>query len=245
MPTVSSRTNTLVVASLSLRTLLTKLAFGPGIKFVYNPLDYAWEPHRAYLERFGSSPKEVLLVGMNPGPWGMAQTGVPFGEVSIVRDWMRIVGKVNAPAHQHPRVPVTGFDCRRSEVSGRRLWGWARDRFGTVESFFTRFFVVNYCPLMFLDTEGRNLTPDKVPMAYRTKLLKVCDEALRESIRSLSPSLVVGVGGFAEARVRSIVPSSDIRVGGILHPSPASPAANRGWAAQAEAQLISLGIKMD
>lgn len=239
---VSSRNENLVKVSSFLRTSLVEIEFGPNVKHVYNPLDYAWDPHCAYLERFGGGPKEVLLVGMNPGPWGMAQTGVPFGEVSMVRDWMGIVGEVIAPALQHPRVPVTGFDCHRSEVSGRRLWGWARERFGTAEAFFARFFVVNYCPLMFLDEKGRNVTPDKLPIANRAEFFEGCDRALAAVIRDLAPRFVIGVGAFAEARIRAIVDHPGLVVGGILHPSPASPAANRGWAPQAEAQLRSLGI---
>jgi single-strand selective monofunctional uracil DNA glycosylase len=31
-------------------------------------------------------------------------------------------------------------------------------------------------------------------------------------------------------------------VGQVLHPSPASPKANRGWAAQADAELAALGL---
>ena len=34
--------------------------------------------------------KRVVFLGMNPGPFGMAQVGVPFGEVAAVRDWLRI-----------------------------------------------------------------------------------------------------------------------------------------------------------
>jgi single-strand selective monofunctional uracil DNA glycosylase len=242
MPISGCTPATLVDTVRALRASLAKCEFGPRIRFVYNPLEYAWVPHRAYLERFGNGHKEVVLVGMNPGPWGMAQTGVPFGEISMVRDWMGISGAVAAPSVQHPRVPVTGFDCRRSEVSGRRLWGWARDRFGTADRFFSHFFVVNYCPLMFLDEQGRNTTPDKLPAANRALLLAICDEALAATVRRLVPRFVIGVGAFAEARVRSIVPACGTSVGGILHPSPASPAANRGWAQQAESQLRSLGF---
>lgn len=199
-----------------------------------------------YLERFGCGRKEVLFVGMNPGPWGMAQTGVPFGEVSFVRDWMGIQAEVERPKQEHPRVPITGFDCKRSEVSGRRLWSWARERFGTVEAFFTRFFVANYCPLMFLDAQGRNITPDKLPAAKREPLLKVCDRALAAMIEALDPRFVIGVGGFAESRVRAVAVSGESErvIGGVLHPSPANPAANRGWQPQAEAQMRALGVDL-
>lgn len=232
----------LVAAAERLRDDVDRLDFGPPVAHVYNPLRYAWRPHRLYLERFGAAPKEVVLVGMNPGPWGMAQTGVPFGEVEMARDWLGIAGDVETPAHEHPKRPIEGFDCRRSEVSGRRLWGWARSRFGTPEAFFRRFFVWNYCPLAFLEESGRNRTPDKLPAAERAPLEAACDRALRAAIEALAPTRVLGVGRFAERRIRAALGGHDVEIGQILHPSPASPLANDGWQWRAEAQLRSLGV---
>jgi single-strand selective monofunctional uracil DNA glycosylase len=221
------------------------LSFEAPVTHVYNPLDYAREPHREYLSRFGRSPKEILLVGMNPGPWGMAQTGVPFGEIHLVRDWLRIDGRVGRPAPEHPKRPIEGFDCSRSEVSGRRLWGWAKERFGTPERFFDRFFVWNYCPLVFMEESGRNRTPDKLPKAERTPLFEACDRALRRATDLLAPDWVVGVGKFAEARARAaLLDGGGPAIGTVLHPSPASPRANRGWSEQAETQLRELGIEL-
>ncbi len=60
---------------------------------------------------------------MNPGPWGMVQSGVPFGEVAAVRDWMKIKSSAKQPKSVHPKRPIEGLSCKRSEVSGRRLWG--------------------------------------------------------------------------------------------------------------------------
>lgn len=237
-------TASLVTIVERLRDAVNELDFGPPVTHVYNPLDYAWQPHRLYLERFGAAPKEVVLVGMNPGPWGMAQTGVPFGEVEMVRDWLGIAGDVEAPAREHPKRPIEGFDCRRSEVSGRRLWGWARSRFGTPEAFFGRFFVWNYCPLAFLEESGRNRTPDKLPAAERAPLEAVCDRALRAAIEALAPTRVLGVGRFAERRIRTALAGLDVATGQILHPSPASPLANDGWRRRAEAQLRDLGITL-
>ena len=114
---------------------VSALSFAEPVCHVYNPLDYARGPHEAFLKRYGEGPKEVLLLGMNPGPWGMAQTGVPFGDVGLVRDWLGITGKVSRPDGEHPKRRVEGFDCGRSEVSGSRLWGWARERFETPERF--------------------------------------------------------------------------------------------------------------
>ena len=80
----------LVKVSRSLSRAVSKLDFGGPVTHVYNPLQYARRPHALYLSRFGAEPRDVVFVGMNPGPFGMAQTGVPFGDVGFVRDWMGI-----------------------------------------------------------------------------------------------------------------------------------------------------------
>jgi len=221
-----------------------RLVFSPPVTHVYNPLNYAWAAHAQYLERFGRGPKEVLFLGMNPGPWGMAQTGVPFGEVGAVRNWLSIHADVGRPDPEHPKRPVTGFACTRSEVSGARLWGWARDVFKTPDRFFNRFFIANYCPLAFLEESGRNRTPDKLPASERGSLLAACDRALVRTVELLSPRILVGVGAFAEGRARAALDGADIQIGRILHPSPASPAANRGWAERATRELRGLGVEL-
>lgn len=223
---------------------LAPLRFGPPVTHVYNPLEYARIPYERYLERYGVGQKEVLLLGMNPGPFGMAQTGVPFGEVSLVRDWLRIEGPVGKPAEEHPKRPILGFDCHRSEVSGARIWGWAKERFQSPDRFFSRFFVFNYCPLVFMEASGRNLTPDKLPKAEREPLFAACDEALRRLVELWEPRWVIGVGAFAEARARNALADRGIRFARILHPSPASPLANNGWAEKVDQQFSELGIRI-
>lgn len=235
--------NRLVKLSRTLSREVGKLAFSDPVTHVYNPLEYARRPHELFLERFGGTPKEVVFVGMNPGPFGMAQTGVPFGDVGFVRDWMGIEARVDRPSNEHPKRPVTGFACTRSEVSGSRLWGWARDRFGDPDVFFSRFFVINYCPLVFLEESGRNRTPDKLPAEERDALQEVCDHTLRAAIGVLRPERIVGVGVWATKRARAALGDDDAPIGTVLHPSPASPKANRGWAPQAESDLRGLGIK--
>ena len=220
------------------------LSFGPPTACVYNPLEYAHVPAERYLDKAGGTHKQVLFLGMNPGPWGMAQTGVPFGTVGLVRDWLGIEGPVGKPDPEHPKRPIQGFALEREEISGSRLWGWARDRFGTPELFFQRFFVANYCPLVFMEPSGRNRTPDKLPVPERAELFRHCDLALRRVVETLAPRLIVGIGQFAEDRARSVLVDADVRIGRVLHPSPASPAANRGWSQQAEKQLAALGIDL-
>lgn len=207
---------------------------GPPVTHVYNPLDYAWEPHRRYVERYAAR-VPTLMLGMNPGPWGMAQTGVPFGDVGMVRDWLGIAGRVRHPRHEHAQRPVTGFDCTRSEVSGRRLWGWAQKRFGTPEAFFEQYFVWNYCPLSFLENSGRNRTPDKLRAGERAELYALCDAALAGVIEALGATRVIGVGRFAAARAEAALGDSDVELRYVTHPSPANPHANRGWDEQIDA----------
>lgn len=231
----------LVAISRRLAEAVDALEFPPPVSHVYNPLVYARRPHEAYLERYTRPGVDTLLLGMNPGPWGMAQTGVPFGEVALARDWLDLEAEVERPEREHPKRPIEGFACTRSEVSGRRLWGWAQERFGTPQQFAESFAILNYCPLVFMEESGRNFTPDKLPKAARDPLFDVCDRALREAVEWLHPRRVVGVGRFAEGRAKTALKGLEIEIGTVLHPSPASPAANRGWQAQAEAQLQALG----
>lgn len=232
----------LIGAARVLAAAAEKLRFAPPVTHVYNPLAYAWSAHEQYLRRFGGAGKEVVFLGMNPGPFGMAQTGVPFGEIAAVRDWMKIDAVIGRPAGEHPRRPVQGLACPRSEVSGRRLWGLFADRFGPPEKFFARHFVVNFCPLVFMGARGENLTPDKLPAAEAERLFQICGAHLRAVLEILQPHWIIGVGAFAEERARDAASGLAVKVGRILHPSPASPAANRDWPGQASAQLQTLGV---
>lgn len=223
---------------------LDRLAFGAPVAYVYNPLVYAWEAHACYLDRFGHGAREVLLVGMNPGPFGMAQCGVPFGDVTMVREFLGIDTAVGKPPREHPKRPVLGFGFPRAEVSGTRFWGWVQARFQTPDRFFERFFVTNYCPLAFMEESGRNRTPDKLPPLEREPLLERCDEALRQLVDALSPRIVIGVGTFARAAALRALDARSVEVAGILHPSPANPRANKDWAAAAEADLKKAGVRL-
>ena len=221
---------------------LDGLTFGPPVTHVYNPLIYARAAWDLYCERYGQGQREVLMIGMNPGPFGMGQVGVPFGEVAAVRDWLGIDVPVGKPPVEHPKRPVLGFACTRSEVSGRRLWGWAKSTFGTPEAFFDRFFVHNYCPLVFMEEGGRNHVPEKLPKAERVPMFAACDRALRRTVEHYRPRFVVGIGKFAEKKARQVVGDLDVVIASVPHPSPASPLANRGWAPLMTRALAEAGV---
>jgi len=232
----------LIVATRQLRARVEKLSFGGHVSHVYNPLDYAKRPHHAYIRRYGSGTKRVIFLGMNPGPFGMAQTGVPFGEVSQVRDWLGIEEPVGRPEHENPKRPISGFACPRSEVSGARVWGAIAQHYGDPPNFFAEHFIANYCPLIFMEAGGRNITPDKLPQKERDPLFEACDAFLLRLTRILEPQWVVGVGRFAAIRASEVLREKSVLVGQILHPSPANPRANRDWQGEVRQQLNNQGI---
>ena len=238
MATLSSG---LVSAGERMTKALSAIDVGEPAAYVYHPLVYAGALATAYLERFATTPKEVLFLGMNPGPFGMGQTGVPFGDVSAVRDWMKLTGAVRKPAREHPKRPVLGLSCPRSEVSGARLWGAIRARHPDPSTFFERALVINYCPLLFLSESGANVTPDKLKKDVRARIERVCDEHLVEIVKLLSPAWIVGVGAYAHQKAESACGALAKHMS-ILHPSPASPAANKGWPLLAQQALDDAGL---
>ncbi|MBN2329298.1 MAG: single-stranded DNA-binding protein [Candidatus Omnitrophica bacterium] len=236
--------NEVIDITKSLVKCLNKLQFSPPVSHVYNPLDYAQKSHFEYINLYGQGKRDVLLIGMNPGPWGMIQNGVPFGDYVMVQDWLKIDAPVGRPPGEHPKRPVLGFKNTRREISGKRLWGWAQEQFLNPEVFFQRFFVINYCPLAFFNESGQNLTPDKLRAGDRNPLIDVCDHALRQYVHYYQPRWVVGIGGFAESSARRALDRLDVIIGRIPHPSPANPVANQGWAEAAAKHFQDLGIEL-
>ncbi len=226
----------------TLREHLEPLEFAEPVTHIYNPLSYGWEAHVEYLERYGLGQKDILFLGMNPGPFGMAQTAVPFGDPQIVRDVLGIKASVRQPKLAHPKRPILGLDSSRREISGQRVWSWVQEDWGGVPRFTDRAVITNYCPLCFMEASGRNRTPDKLKKHERDALTAVCDAALRSRVEYHRPRWVIGFGAYAERCAQRVLGDTGVHIGRVLHPSPASPAANRGWAKQANAQLKALGI---
>lgn len=219
----------LIAATDELSREVSAIRFDAPVFCVYNPLEYARIPYLEYLRRYALGKKNVIFLGMNPGPFGMAQTGVPFGEVAAVRDFLGIEAKVEHPACEHPKRPVLGFQCPRSEVSGRRLWGYFAREFGSADRFFSERFVANYCPLVFMDEGGANVTPDKLRPESKIELFEKCDKYLLCIAEIMRPRWVIGIGKFAAERASTALRGKNIQIGDILHPSPANPKANKDW----------------
>lgn len=220
----------LVDAAAKLRDATRPLAV--DAPYVCHPLDYAWRPHEQYLRRYGQAQGRVVLVGMNPGPWGMGQTGVPFADPGWARDWMGIEADVEPVAGAHPARPILGFASTRPDPSGAKLYGWARARFGTAQRFFAGFFVTNWCPLLLLDDAGRNIPIDALGKEDRALVSPPCDAWMLEAVGALRPRLVVALGRFVHARLDAL--ALDVPLRQARHPSPANPLNNAGWGEELE-----------
>lgn len=236
--------NKVVERTFQFRSQVESLRFSTDL-VIYNPLIYAWDLHKQYLLKYVHSQVDTIFLGMNPGPFGMAQNGVPFGEINAVKNFLQLDGQVGKPPFEHPARPVLGMDIKRSEVSGKRLWALFNDRFGNAQFCFATLTVVNYCPLVFMDRgpTGKNITPDKLPKAERIALETICDSYLVDIVALLKPTNFIGVGRYAEKKMEKLFPPQEGRiVASILHPSPGNPQANKLWNEKVTDTLVSLGV---
>ena len=209
-----------------------------SVAHVTNPLDYAWEFHQQFIDKWSELGATTLLLGMNPGPYGMAQTGVPFGATAMARDILQIEERdVQTPLGAHPKRPIEGLTMERQEVSGTRFWSMLYDHYGSSEAIFSNIFVVNHCPLLILGETGRNVTPVDLPKSTIEPVLKACDRHLKSVVDIMEIETVIGVGNYAKKRAQSVL--TDVHIDAMWHPSPASPLANRNGGADWRANAIS------
>lgn len=100
---------------------------------------------------------------------------------------------------------------------------------------------------MFLSEAGKNITPDKLHVAERSALNRICDASFCEIVKLLGSSVIVGVGKYACGRARSALQEHGVgyvHVMDIMHPSPANPQANKAWREIVLKQLSDLGLMM-
>lgn len=212
----------------------------PDSLFVYNPLTYALDMHLAYIEKYAIKNTKILFLGMNPGPFGMTQNGIPFGEINFVKDYFNFNCEIKSPKIEHQYRPIEGLGCSRSEVSGKRFWSLMRDHYGDSNSLVGQVYVANYCPFVFLEKTktAKNITPDKLPKEIRVVINKICDDYLWDTQEILQCESLIGIGKYAEKKLKN----NKYPYSSILHPSPASPLANKGWAERASLKLEELKL---
>ncbi|KAJ8670440.1 hypothetical protein QAD02_001699 [Eretmocerus hayati] len=240
----SNISDTFLAIECALSQKLRYINFNFPVEHIYDPVVYAYHTHAIYVTKYCHSNKKILFLGMNPGPWGMSQTGVPFGEVNIVKEWLKISGYIGKPFREQADRLVTGFSCTRSEISGRRFWSLFKELCGgDPEKFFRHSFLHNYCPIALMDAGGRNITPAELKGPEQYALYAACDEALAAVLRLLQVEIVLGVGRFAEKRAQTVVKTAGlpIKVLCIPHPSPRS-VGNENWNEKAKLKLREYGL---
>lgn len=209
--------------------------------FIYNPLTYAWNNHVQYLSEYVKEHADNLFLGMNPGPYGMAQTGIPFGEINFVKNYLKISGSVGKPEIEHPAKPVLGMKTERSEISGKRFWSLIRSKYEDPTEFPPNNAILNYCPLCFIENtkSGKNVTPDLLSVTDRLSVSEVCNAYLSDMINLIKPKKLIGIGRYAYNKLREI---SDLPVYYMNHPSPLNPSSNNDWVKNQYIFLTENGI---
>ncbi len=223
----------------------------PAVAHIYAPLEYANQVHQAYIRKFAGLGSKTLLLGLNPGPFGMGQTGIPFGATAIVREFLGLRGfEILQPGDTHHKRPIEGLGFKRQEISGTRLWRGLGEFLGAAEDIHRSVFLMNHCPLLFLEASGRNLTPDRLKGEAAAEMLSACDEHVLRTMEILGTRSIIGVGRFAERRALELAPALkwNVDVHYLLHPSPQVPEANREggkvWRARLNNTLRDAGVSL-
>ena len=201
-----------------------------NIDYAYNPLDYAWKPHKVYLEKYGGLGAKTIIMGMNPGH-GMGNTGIPFGCPEKVKTYLDITNlKVKQPMKTHPKRKITGLECTKPEISGKRIWGIIEEIYGSPTNAFNEIFVLNHFPLWMFNESGQNITPDKLRKSTTKEIFTACNKYLTDVIQILNCKTIIGVGKYAQKMAKLALYDIEIEtiiVKEIPHPSPANPLANK------------------
>ena len=201
-----------------------------NIDFVYNPLNYAWKPHKHYLEKYGTLGAKTIIMGMNPGH-GMGNTGIPFGCPEKVKSYLEITDlEVKEPSKIHPKREIKGLQCEKAEISGKRIWSLIEEIHGLPTEAFKHIFVLNHFPLWMFNAAGQNITPDKLKSSSTKEIFDVCNQYLVDILQVLGCKSIIGVGKYAQKMAHLAIVNANLGhviVDEIPHPSPANPLANK------------------
>jgi len=218
----------------------------------------AWAAYLQMAARLGC----VLVVGMNPGPHGMAQTGVPFTDPWIVDELDLQAPRADVPPADIPAVGswrhrshrARGVLGSKREESAKRLWpllreicapyaavGPSADKIAeATRRVCNEVLLVNALPICWLDPAGKNVSAEQVekraPAQVREGLRDLVNEWLQAVADILRPAAVIGVGRWAREFVTDLDVDHFVEIpfrDGIKHPSP-SAGSEAAWRAEAE-----------
>lgn len=210
--------------------------------FIYNPLEYCLDPFIQYLEK-GGEKRDIVFLGMNPGPFGMMQNGIPFGASNFVNNYLNIEKDFDKQKieKEHPKYKIIGKNIERQEISGTKLWGLIQSFYPDSNTFLENQIVLNYLQLAILDKEkGKNITPDKLNKDVRTKIENICDNQLREILDILESKVLIGVGKYSYDSLLRV--KKNEKVIKINHPSPLNARYFKTWTEDTKKLLIDENI---
>lgn len=194
-----------------------------NVRRILNPLVYAWHLHEEYMGKVPQGTK-ILFVGMNPSPSSL--TGIPFYE----KDAMTNLFGAPLLTQLLNEMPAKYRGNETSE-SGQRFWEFVFKKFGSYDKFFRYCFIINYCPLIFMNKDGGNVPLDGFNDASQSllkNLMAISDSGLKDIIDHIKPTLIIGIGRYAFNRVRQ-ANTSNIKCYQIRHPSPATGMTSDQW----------------
>jgi single-strand selective monofunctional uracil DNA glycosylase len=158
---------------------------------------------------------------------------------------MRLTGVVNKPAIEIPSKPIVGLECKTEEPSGKRFWGVIQELCGEPENFFRHCWVHNICPLAFLTSTGRNITPSEIKGESKGQLNTICLQYLEKAIQIFDPKIIISVGVYANDCVKNLKKknqiSEAIECKLLPHPSPRA-LNNQNWVEKANKWYIDNDI---
>jgi single-strand selective monofunctional uracil DNA glycosylase len=183
---------------------------------VLNPGRYGERWHARFRRAYPMSPRPLLVFGLNPGPYGMAQTGVPFTDLKRLESalpglWKDLVASgepVTRPGLAPPS--LARHLTRTFESSSVRVYRFLERAYGRPELALREVVFVNPCPLLFIDPEtGANRTPADLPRALRARkaaeLVHAFEELRRatvlEAVAELEPRGAILLGRDVAAAV--------------------------------------------
>jgi single-strand selective monofunctional uracil DNA glycosylase len=203
------------------QSLAPRIAASTGWK-IWNPGLYAASWHALFRKEYPASAGCILVFGLNPGPYGMAQTGIPFTDLKRLREHLprlakglerrgcSLAGVGLAPRSLRP------YLSRTFESSAVRVYRFLSRGWGSAEDGWRSVVVANPCSLLFMDAAGENRTPADLvgAVSRRTgslvaarRLRERCNAlrrlAAREAVRVLSPRGVVLLGKDAQRAMQT------------------------------------------
>jgi single-strand selective monofunctional uracil DNA glycosylase len=173
---------------------------------VLDPSRYGERWHAPFRRLYPPRARPLLVFGLNPGPYGMAQTGIPFTDLKRLAQGLPRLAAELARSGERLSLPglapssLQPFLTRTFESSSVRVHRFLRLAHGSAERAFREVVFVNPCPLLFIDRAlGENRTPADLPRALRAGVDEARVEVVSVAVARLRARGAIVLGRDAAA----------------------------------------------